>query len=49
MGENYVELMWRVVKNGKLLAAFLDFADAKEYADKHGAEVWIASTRQVKE
>lgn len=49
MDENYVNLMWRVVKNGKLLAAFLDFEPAKEYADKVGGEVWVASTRQVKE
>jgi hypothetical protein len=49
MGENYVELMWRVVKHGHLLAAFLDLADAKEFAAKVMGEVWVATTRQIDE
>lgn len=52
MGENYVELMWRVVvKRGnwppQLVAAFLDLETAESFAKQVGGSVWVARTEQV--
>lgn len=47
MGESYVDLMWRVVKDQQLKAGFLDLKDAEEYAKKIGGKVIVITHKEV--
>lgn len=47
MGDSYIDLMWRVIKNKELLAAFDNLRDAREYSDKVGGEVIVISHSKV--
>ncbi len=56
VGESYVELMWRVIKDAvwegqtvpQLKGAFLDLTDAEAYAKKIGGTVIVLKHEVVK-
>ena len=47
MGDSYVELMWRVIKDRKLKAAFDDLEDARQYANLISGEVIVITHNKV--
>ena len=47
MGDSYVELMWRVIKDRQLKAAFLDLEEAAKFAKMIGGEVIVVTHRVV--
>jgi len=47
MGDSYVELMWRVIKDRELKAAFDDLADAQQYAKLISGEVIVMTHKKV--
>ena len=47
MGDSYVELMWRVIKDRELKAAFDDLEEAREWAAKIGGEVVVITHKKV--
>lgn len=47
MGESYVELMWRVIKDQQLKGAFLDLEDAQNYAKLIGGKVIVVTHREL--
>lgn len=54
MGENYVELPWRVIAEGcdgfmRLKGAFEDLADAQNYAEQIGGKVIVVTHKEIAE
>jgi len=47
MDDLYVELMWRVVKDRELRAAFFNLAEAREYAEKIGGTTIVITHREL--
>ncbi len=47
MGDNYVELIWRVIKGRELRGAFQDLDDAEKFAKLIDGRVIVLSHRFV--
>lgn len=47
MGDSYVDLMWRVVYDRRLIAGFVNLEDAEEFAKKIGGQVVVITHKEV--